>query len=986
MTENDNEDDEVNYLHLLESMYRQHSRFELRNYIESNAVVLLSEGVSVALRFISFSQKSRPSPDELRRYADLLDQCRTAGIDAAFSAYEETFDAAHSRFRKLFQALEEASKSKNGEPILEELLRLGRDLAFARDSYNPEIRATIFLGMGQGSANFGYHNKNIEALTGALVYFERAYEIYKDLANQRWCFEIALVLSQISMATLRLLAEADKSDGFGFGASLLVMHKLLSRYIIDLDYDDPRAVQLAGTIGLLAQFESLLSSDAPSTPVPAKLVKGSAASLGWTMSSAFGSLLKLALGANKAKPRKLTEEESIAKLKEIEASLEPMLEAMRRLEPGVNLEFWLQSQLSVAEYDLRKGERTEAVKALKAALQTGRHVILTSTMTEEREKALAVLSKLAAMLADIYAEDGDLVQVYWTIARGRSVRMSLEMALARLETDPAFVGLTEKRRSVGRLRVEVADLQAIITSLGQELRDSSAFVKDDDSMRRWEPLLRAQDEFGAKSRELNEVTESLLADFAANHIYASSEPPSIEILSAQVPKHGAAAIVTIGEKRGWLLIVPHGVSSLKPEYLCELPHLTTEFVKELLESEDITSLGWISIINTLKKRLSGPLEIAGPELAAFSQTTDRLTRRLWDAVMGPLDGMLRKVGAPLDGDDVGDVFLMPPGQLSVLPLQAAWRPDASGGQFVFLDTWALSICQSPQAIVAAATRLRQPGRAHRRVALGVTDPLGDLAAAVWRFSGAFENPALAIFESKERHELRGGNAHKAAVLSSLKGMSHIAFYSHGVWNPREPSRSGLILAPSAATAAGHVRSKGGLPPHELLTLADLRRAGADLVANRLWILAACETWGLDMALPDEFSGLGPSLAAEVPAVFSTLYPVDAATTDLVIRAFMRVHVAWGKGPARALRLVQLTMRNGRENLRSLARIPDGGSLPPEPGRASAMTIVVPMIFAEADEEEIDTPLEREAHQPDDESVEAAWRQSYFWAAYSVAGL
>jgi len=137
------------------------------------------------------------------------------------------------------------------------------------------------------------------------------------------------------------------------------------------------------------------------------------------------------------------------------------------------------------------------------------------------------------------------------------------------------------------------------------------------------------------------------------------------------------------------------------------------------------------------------------------------------------------------------------------------------------------------------------------------------------------------------------DATQAAVAKSLPGTSHLHFSCHGTFNVREPLDSALYLSGA-----------------DTLTLRDLLDGGLDLSAARLAVLSACQTGIVDFhKVPDEAIGFPAGLIqAGVPAVVSTLWPVNDISTAILMSRFYLEHLGNGLDPASALHRAQGWLR------------------------------------------------------------------------------
>jgi CHAT domain-containing protein/tetratricopeptide (TPR) repeat protein len=133
----------------------------------------------------------------------------------------------------------------------------------------------------------------------------------------------------------------------------------------------------------------------------------------------------------------------------------------------------------------------------------------------------------------------------------------------------------------------------------------------------------------------------------------------------------------------------------------------------------------------------------------------------------------------------------------------------------------------------------------------------------------------------------------SAVLSVISGYEVLHLASHAMIEEEHPWRSRIYV--------GSAASPGGV----VLTAADI--AGARLGA-RLAVLSSCRSAGGRLLSGEGVQGLaGAFLAAGVPAVVATLWPVDDGSTRLFMRGFYD-YLASGVPIAEALALAQTDLR------------------------------------------------------------------------------
>jgi CHAT domain-containing protein len=267
--------------------------------------------------------------------------------------------------------------------------------------------------------------------------------------------------------------------------------------------------------------------------------------------------------------------------------------------------------------------------------------------------------------------------------------------------------------------------------------------------------------------------------------------------------------------------------------------------------------------------------LASPRCHTRDKALDTTTAWLWDVAMGPVLDELFGVDA---------VVLVPGGLLGLLPLHAAWTPDASrpSGRRYALDMATLSFVPSARSLLFARAQSTQPpaGAAAGKVLIVANPELqfsNDEAKIVaWHFPLAETVPE-----------------NKASVLqvSSLLTQSTLAHLAcHGFADLDTPLQSGLVLAGDEVLRVRQVR--------------DLH------VNSRLVVLSACETAVAGTPLPDEVIALPTGLLqAGCAGIVASLWPVSDRATTMLMGEFYRLMKKENQGAAAALRGAQQWLRD-----------------------------------------------------------------------------
>ncbi|WP_242907413.1 CHAT domain-containing protein [Actinomadura terrae] len=418
-------------------------------------------------------------------------------------------------------------------------------------------------------------------------------------------------------------------------------------------------------------------------------------------------------------------------------------------------------------------------------------------------------------------------------------------------------------------------------------------------------------------RELNDVVEEIRRVPGYEDFMAA---PTFEDVAAAATR--PLCYVSAAESEGLALIVRNEGGTASVEHL-RLPALTADEVRRRV-SALLTSYAEVRTVS-------------GTGREVWSAELDAATRWAWDAVMGPLLDRLR--------DDPA-MTLVPGGLLGLLPLHAAWTPDAARptGRFHALDETTISYAPNARSLTAA-TRIAERSTAGSLLAVVEPRPLPPRFPAM-PFTGLEASTAAGAVAGTPR-TLAGTAATLAAVLRELPSSDLVHFACHGFADLENPLDSGLVLA-------------GGEPlrVRDLLTM-DLRIG--------LVVLSSCETSMPGVELPDEVISLPTGLLqAGAAAVVAPLWEIPDLRTSMLMTEFYRGFGEPGWTPAEALRRAQLWLRDGTnaEKAELWGRALEGEAGWPPPDVADAL---------------IDNILEKEPDERDDASIA-------IWGAFGHVGV
>lgn len=221
------------------------------------------------------------------------------------------------------------------------------------------------------------------------------------------------------------------------------------------------------------------------------------------------------------------------------------------------------------------------------------------------------------------------------------------------------------------------------------------------------------------------------------------------------------------------------------------------------------------------------------------------------------------------------LVIVPDGAMHGLPVVALRNPVTKA---FLIEEAPIEFAGSAAVYVASVLRNREVAVTDPSV-LAVGDPAFDTSNRYIASPGALDGAkaeAEAVFRlyAGRGEMLIAEQATAPAFLSHAKDKHIVHFAGHAVVNPAVPSQSFLLLAPSS-------RHSGLLTAKELLTRLQLKQTW-------LVLMAACSSaGGLSVGREGVSPLVRPILAAGVPAVVGSLWPVIDATTGELLVSFHR---------------------------------------------------------------------------------------------------
>jgi tetratricopeptide (TPR) repeat protein len=355
-------------------------------------------------------------------------------------------------------------------------------------------------------------------------------------------------------------------------------------------------------------------------------------------------------------------------------------------------------------------------------------------------------------------------------------------------------------------------------------------------------------------RELAAEFRELLARIRGLDGFASfGLPPSNEQLLVQA-EHGSVVVLTTNAMRSDAILLTSGGITSVP----------------------LTDLSRADVVDQVASFHQAQRTIAEAESAIARanavKSMGRVLAWLWDHVTGPVLHALGYDEEPSDGEPWPQLWWVPVGPLSLLPVHAAGHhtspPDP--GRRAVMDRVVSSYTPTVGALAYSRVKDTESGPAVRSliVSMPVTPGLPGGAELTFVPSEVavvqtrLPNPAVLTESSGARAAAGSQLPTKAAVLKHLPGTSIAHFACHGYTDPTDPSRSRLLL---------HDHSTD---PFTVAALAPLALEHAQLA-----YLSACATaTATGDQLLDEAIHLASALQlAGFPHVIGTLWEIDDAT-------------------------------------------------------------------------------------------------------------
>lgn len=265
------------------------------------------------------------------------------------------------------------------------------------------------------------------------------------------------------------------------------------------------------------------------------------------------------------------------------------------------------------------------------------------------------------------------------------------------------------------------------------------------------------------------------------------------------------------------------------------------------------------------------------------------------------DILVRPVASLLDSNK--SIYIIPDKVLNYLPFGAL---HSSASNRYMIEDYSLSYSPSATVFITCSEEAnkRVAPTAERLLAVGnpafnrnLFPTLPDLPSAVRESQqvAALYHPSILLL---------GSDATRARVEREMENSDVVHLALHSILDEVSPSRSKLVIARERDEATAQ-DSEGVMPAYEIYRLK--------LPRTRLVVLSACQTGAGNYYAGEGVMNIArPFIAASVPLVVASLWPVDSNSTAELMSLFHKYRKAKGLSTTEALKRAQLDMLHSPE--------------------------------------------------------------------------
>lgn len=298
---------------------------------------------------------------------------------------------------------------------------------------------------------------------------------------------------------------------------------------------------------------------------------------------------------------------------------------------------------------------------------------------------------------------------------------------------------------------------------------------------------------------------------------------------------------------------------------------------------------------SLSEKVRGYLRAVNAPPTGTDPEAETGAKELYAALITPVEPLLDKTKL---------LCIVPDKILHYVPFGALISPDT--GRYLVED-FRLETTPSSTIFVDCSEQARRKGGGEERL-LSVGDPSFDGAAfpALRRLPSA-RSEAEAVANFYKPHRILLDDAAAERTVRSEMARANVAHFAlHYVVDERSSMFSKMVLASGQAKEASDKEGDGVWQVYEIYKMK--------LPLTRLVVLSACQT-----GVEHQYRGEGavsvarPFIAAGVPLVVASLWPVDSPSTERLMVNLHRHRVLDRVPTAEALRRAQLEMLGGEDS-------------------------------------------------------------------------